>query len=305
MKAPAKTKGDAAVTIIKPTSREFVTFEEAGGVKPDYLQGKIITGLENFRNEDLKLPLVKLMQGISPELDQYDQLRPGYWLHTSAEYVFKGPFLVVPLYHNTRYMLFAPRENGGGVLARADDGIHWSPADTTFEVKLDAKYGGKVVKWRTARTVKESGLDQWGSSDPSNPNSQPAATEMLSYTMAFWEHPDMFPAILTFQRSSITTGKDFGTNIISKNASPHHLIYQFSSRKVANNSGQEYYTIAYTGRGYVPKHLIDEYDEMHKRFAALGIRNKDIDQVVTDVNIEMDQQPDEKPSRRAGGHPSY
>ena len=56
-----------------------------------------------------------------------------------------------------RYILWRPRWEGGGILARADDGVHWSPANASFTVK-PVKGVNKTAIWNTKRTVEESGL---------------------------------------------------------------------------------------------------------------------------------------------------
>jgi hypothetical protein len=204
---------------------------------------------------------------------------------------------------NKRYILWNPRESGGGILARADDGVHWSPPDTTFEVRLDKKYGGKTVKWRTARTVAESGLAAWGSMNPDDPSSPPAATLMYTYILAFWEHPELFPAMLTFQRSGIKQGRDLNTSILTRPIPPYGLIYEFSSAKAANKAGQEYFITRFAGKGFVPQPEYDEFKRMHDGYALAGLRDKDLAQ--TQYAEEVDDEPAEEPVRSAGGRPRY
>ena len=69
------------------------------------------------------------------------------------------------------------------LLARAADGENWDRPNQRFDVVLE---GGQKVEWFTGKNVQASGLLNWGSSDPNNPNSVPAAN--LVYTLILRDH---------------------------------------------------------------------------------------------------------------------
>src|SRR5262249_33209856 len=54
-------------------------------------------GMEGLRPEDLQQPRLKLIQGISSELDIYDDLRAGQFLHVQQEIIISEPLVVVPI----------------------------------------------------------------------------------------------------------------------------------------------------------------------------------------------------------------
>ena len=143
-------------------------------VMPGFMAGEVGLGTEKLGAGDAEVPRIKLMQALSPELVEYD-IRAGNFWHTLAEENMGSEVRISPIFIDVRFILWRPRKSGGGILARADDGQHWSPPNGEFAVKLDS---GKEVTWKTAPTVDQSRLAEWGSMDPSDTNSPPAATRM-------------------------------------------------------------------------------------------------------------------------------
>ena len=225
---------------------------------PAFMRNDIDDGKQNIGAEDLQIPRLKLIQGLSPELEQYDGLRPGHFFHPAAEYIFDEPFRAVVLFMNKEYILWRPRGDGGGILARATDGVHWSPDHGEFEVTLDKKDGGHKVVWKMAKTVIQSGLANWGTMNPRDKDSAPAATLMYNYLLAFPDNPDLMPAVMTFQRSSIKVGRNFNTKIKTVRTPLYGSIYEFSSFKDVNKGGDEFHNIAVKGAGLVE----DEHDDV-------------------------------------------
>lgn len=247
---------------------------------PEFMRGDLGAGRENIRQQDIEVPRLKLIQGISPELQEYNELRAGNFLHTASEVIFDEPFLAVPIFMDVRYMLWRPRDDGGGILARADDGEHWSPANTEFTVKLDRKDGGKTVAWRTAKTVRESGLAEWGSMDIDNPKSPPAATLMYNFLLAFPEMPELMPAVMTFQRSSVRMGRKFNSKLVSTRDPIFGLVFRIGSFIDTNGQGQDFFNIQTSGYGKIqdPAAYAD-YKKLHESFKAMGLNIRDLESV--------------------------
>lgn len=273
---------------------------------PDFMRQDLGAGHGNIGREDMEVPRLKLMQGLSPELNEFNKLRPGMFFHTAAEHIFEGPFLAVPIYMDKRFILWRPRDSGGGILARADDGIHWAPADTEFEVKLDKKDGGVNVKWRTAKTVKQSGLAEWGSMNPQDTNSPPAATLMYNFVLGFPEHPDLLPAVLTFQRSSIKYGRRLITKIKTQQAPIFGLQFEFSSISDTNSSNQPFHNIQVKGAGKVQdQDLYRAYRDLNQSFAQAGLSVKDLE-TIQDEEAGDAAEDDEKDAPPVGkNRPRY
>lgn len=286
--------------------------ETAGQVAPAFMQDDINRGKENISAEDIEIPRLVLIQALSPQLEEYNKLRPGNFFHSGAEHIFAEPFRAVPIYYERRFMLWRPRDDGGGILARSDDGVHWSPPDTEFNVKLDKKDGGQNVTWATSNTVEASGLAEWGSTNPKDPRSPPAATKMLSFLLGFPDHhPELGPAALTFQRSSIKVGRKFLTKIKTIRAPIFGMVFEFGPADDKNGSGQKYFNIGVKGAGLLQdRDLYDYYRGLNDNFQKTGIKIRDEEALQTEgaeTGDGADDEPEDVPAGKKGasGRPRY
>lgn len=273
---------------------------------PDFMKGDVGRGSENIDRSDLEQPRLKLVQSTSKELDTYDDMRPGNFFHTALEEIMKGPVNVVPLYYEKRYLLWNPLDSGGGILARADDGEHWSPPNQTFDVKLDKQDGGGQVRWKTANTVKESGLAEWGTMNPDDIGSPPAATLMYCYLFAFPDHPDMLPAVFTFQRAAVKAGKKFNTRLKTNRVPMFGLIFELTSAKASNSAGKEFYLPVLTGQGTVQDEaMYTEYKAVNTSLSQSGLKIKDEDELRGEGVSEGADEPEDAPSKTGRAKPKY
>ena len=273
----------SAPAVIKPASApaELAVSTDMSNL-PSWMEEDAGLGKDNIGSKDIETPRLKLIQGVSPEIKENKQLRPGNFFHTSAEHIFEGPFRIVPIFMDKRYVLWQPREMGGGILARADDGLHWQPANKEFKVKLDKKDGGHIVTWKTAKTVDESGLDQWGSFQPGDPDSPPAATLMYSFVVAFPDHPDLMPAVLSFQRSSLKAGRRFNTKLKTTRAPMFGLVFEVSASEDSNGT-DDFYNINVVGNGRIDNEAqYRRYKSLHADFAQTGVQIKDLESMQDD-----------------------
>lgn len=216
-------------------------------VAPDFMAG-IGGAATNIDQNDLELPRVKLIQATSPEVD--DGVRPGRFYHNVAELDLGDTLTIVPVYLSKSFMLWRPQDdNGGGLLARAMDAVNWTPAQGEFKVKINK--ATKEVTWTLAPTVKESGLDQWGTEDPDNPQSPPAATKMINAICYSPDHPELGLFAFTFQRGSLKVGTRFVTKVSMSRIPSFGQVYEMSSEKARNAASQEYWAPTVKGKGFV------------------------------------------------------
>lgn len=244
---------------------------------PAHMQNDVGMGKENIGQADMDIPRLKLIQGLSKELQLYDDLRAGNFFHTATEAIFDQPFRVVPIFMDKQYILWRPLEDGGGILARAADGIHWQPSAGEFKVKLDRKDGGEVA-WKVANTVQESGLANWGTHNPGDTNSPPAATLMYNFLLAFPDEPDQLPAVLTFQRSSIKVGRKFMTKLKTVRTPLFGSVFTLSSFIDHNSANQDFSNINIVGSGLVEDpELYQMYKDLHLSLTDKGLNIRDVD----------------------------
>lgn len=219
---------------------------------PDFMKSeKAGMGAEGLSNSALTPPRLKLAQAVSPEIDSIMDLKPGQFFNSVGEIVYGNKLSIVPCYLAESYLLFAPRIAGassGGLLARANNGVSWDPPNQEFEVVINKR--GDKVKWRTADTVGKSGLANWGTSDPSDPKSPPAATWSLNCVTLLPDFLDDGPSVLSFMRSGAKIGKKFAGNLKMSRVPTFGRMFELSSVKVGEG-GDAYYEPRIKAIGFI------------------------------------------------------
>lgn len=81
-------------------------------------------GNDNVTMEDISLPRIKIMQALSPELDEdsdsyIDGAKQGNFINSVTGAIYES-FYAVNLYYERFYALFRKRQAGGGLVGRFD-----------------------------------------------------------------------------------------------------------------------------------------------------------------------------------------
>jgi hypothetical protein len=147
------------------------------------------------------------------------------------------------------------------------DGIHWDPPNAEFTVK--PKGSPTQVTYRTAKTVAESKLDQFGTSIPGDSNSAPAAS--LTYQMMWMllDYPELSPSIIINTRSSIKPMQQLLSRIDSKPVAHYLQVYDIASVQQKGAEGP-FFNFTYTGAGFVDEQQAKVSGEMFERFNQGG-----------------------------------
>ncbi len=238
---------------------------------PAFLQdhpglGSLVGGVE--------VPRLKLLQASSPELTEFNNAKQGEFRHGLIDERIGSTVRICPIYINWRFILWRPREAGGGILARADDGKHWIPPNSEFTVKIK---GDREVKWRTARTVAASGLNKRGSYNPSDPSSPPAATRMYSIVCSFPDRQDLPPAVVILQQAAIKAATKLIGQLKVLRAPSFGVILEMTSFKDKSVSGQ-FYNHAFELVGPVEdKAFYEENFAQYRFFIEQGLKVKDLE----------------------------
>ena len=118
-------KGEVATTSKKSAvaTMDVNLFEQDAGL-----------GNENVGQEDLALPFLKILSGLSDELDNIEGAKPGMVYNTVSGELFSGKngIKVVPCHYNRRFLQWAPRGSG----MKAPKAI-FAPGDVMPETKRD------------------------------------------------------------------------------------------------------------------------------------------------------------------------
>lgn len=236
---------------------------------PAYLQGQNTgSGLKGLDMSDFIVPRIKLLQGTSDEPKTFDNAKVGdFWLNVLDIPLGKS-LDFIPISNRKRYLLTVPL--GGtpkGILARADDGIHWMPPKGEWDVQLPKRRG--LVKWKIEGdgTVRGSGLAEFGTADPEDSESNPAATLFYDYLVYLPEHPDMSPVLLSLSRSAAKRARDLNGKIEFAKAPMQALRFRVTPSEESGQEG-DYYNYQFARNGFatedefnVCKGLADRYKD--------------------------------------------
>ena len=240
-----------------------ITDPNGSGI-PAYLakHGKVKMG--NVDVTDQVIPRIKLLQALSPELQEYNDAKAGTFWHTIAAQNLGTTLMGVPIIIRKSYILWAPRNDDRGILARAMDGMHWDIPNAEFTVK--PKGSANSVTYYTRNTVQESGLDQFGSSIPGDPRSVPAAS--LTYNMLWYfpEFPELSPSVIINTRSGVKPAQQLQTRIDSKQVAIYAQMYNIGITLVPGAEGP-YFNYTYSGAGFVDEHTVNITESLYRRFA--------------------------------------
>lgn len=266
----------------KKTESKVVANVAEGGLAlsdqvPDFMKQYAGQGVETIDSKDVEVPRLILLQSLSDQVTDGDE-RAGDFYHTVLETSIGNSVRIVPIYTDIRYMLWRPRHEGGGILARADDGKHWVPANSKFTIKPN-KGDDRQVIWETKPTVQESGLDQWGSYDPQNENSQPAATKMYNIVAYLPDYPEMSPCVITLQRGAVTVARKFMGKLKMAGLPSYGQVFQMSSFKDDTGSG-DFQNFSFEKVGNVTDEaLFNKLRDTYLTFKKEGLNIHDIESV--------------------------
>jgi hypothetical protein len=184
----------------------------------DYLPATIENdGLGNLGEGDYKTPRILLLQGLSPQVQNFPgAARAGHFWHTGMNMSLGDEFVFVPCTANKKVVLWRPRwDQGGGILAFSRDAVNWEfGGNTRHTVALD-KSGRHTAEWDTGKNVASSGLTEWGSFDPEDDSSPPAAQEVYEYICYLPNSPELSPVLLGVGRTGLPNARNFNTTLRS------------------------------------------------------------------------------------------
>lgn len=230
-------------------------------------------GKENIARDDMVIPRVALMQAVSPQVLEA-QAENGNFFHTvSEEDIGDRLDRLVILHHAKRYTLWNPRHAGGGVLARASDGKHW---DQDFDVEFPPSKDNLKKKVRyTAKkgdpVGRDVGYGRWGTMDPDNEDSPPAATLTHVLTCVDLDRVGMGPFVVLLQRSAEPVAKMLLSKVSIDPAPIFGQVYSMGSKVQPNAAGQDFNQFTFAKNGHVEDaDLYAWLKEQNAAFAAVG-----------------------------------
>lgn len=251
---------------------------------PAHLQNAEKRTIGNVDNTDIIVPRVKLLQAISPEVTENDAKAGTFW-HTIAGESLGTKIRAIPIIIRKSYVLWSPRNDERGILARANDGLNWDNAGMEFTVK--PKNSPHQVTYKLGKTVHEKtgdgpALSEFGSSIPGDPKSPPAAA--LTYQM-LWYFPDfaeMSPAIIINTRSSVKPAQSLISKIEMRPVDARGQVYEIG---IVQEKGAEgpFLNYTYKSDGYATEEEFEFANLIYEKFATAEWRANE-ETGDTDVN---------------------
>jgi hypothetical protein len=252
------------------TTKTNVPAAQGSANVPDYLRPHLGqgSGLQGLDVTDFVVPRVKLLQAISPEVEAFEDAKPGMFWLTVLDKPLSQPgenLDFIPISNRKKYLLLAPLGDGRNVLARAEDGIHWTPPDREWQVKL--KGVKNPVTWATNPTVRESGLAEFGTMNPDDPDSNPAAVLFYEYLVLLPGHPDLGPVLLSLARSQAKRARDLNGKIDMRQAPMQAQLFRMS---VTDETGEEgpYKNVAFANNGWATEAQFEKCKALAERYKS-------------------------------------
>lgn len=274
----------------KDAPKNEVAVQKGGAVSaamPEFMKEFAGQGGENIAVTDLLVPRLALLQSSSPQVVEQGE-KIGEFYHTVLEESLGSELKWVPIIYTKQLILWNPRESGGGILARANwnnakkEFDAWQPSNTKFTVKL--KGVKDPVVWDTKGSVKESGLLNWGTYNPDDEKSQPAATEIHSFLSVSLDHMDMGPIIVAMQRTAVKPARKLLTRLSLSQAPFYGQKFLLTAVDEQNKLGEKFKNFSFKPDGLVEDpELFAQLRGLYERFKGQSFEIKDLDKMQGDT----------------------
>jgi len=227
-----------------------ITKPESSSV-PDWMR-KASTGASfgNIDASDLKPPRLMVLAGQSPAvMNGTPGANPGNFWISILNLNLGQSVTGTPILLRKTYQLWAPKVAGSeqkGPLASASDGIHWDQPNQTFKVKFPPSMGGGEYQWKILKTVFENRMHKFGSSQPDDPGSKPAAT--LTYDVLWLidlPNGQKQLCVFTNARTGVTPTQNFISTTRAIGVDQYFQRYRIVVQKKTGPSGDPYFTYDY------------------------------------------------------------
>ena len=195
------------------------------------LQHVSVGNIEGFENvdlsKDIKYPRVKLMQKMSPELDENEALRAGMMVNSVT--LEQVPQTFIPLLISKSNIFFVPRDaDKWQPILQAIPTINKEDFDGELSIcrAMDAKTGDRFGNCATCPYSKFQGKNA------------PLCTETINVMVLF--EGDFLPSIISFSVTSLKHGKNFINLALMKSMKEGALFaskYKWTAKKNSNANG--------------------------------------------------------------------
>jgi hypothetical protein len=225
----------------KAEEKELVEKKPQEGklVKPDQ-SGSGSRGFENFGTDDLIIPYAKLMQPLSPELDDMEDVKAGQILNSMSQENYGTELTFIPLIFQKKRIKWIPREEGGGIECQSPNGRY------------------PTIGKMHSHLCRECEYSRWTEKNP------PECIEFLDF-LSLTESGDIIT--VSFARTSFKAGKQLVNTARFSGGDLFSKKYTLFTKKEKNDKGT-YFVYSVKPAGLVSE---DEYEAAEKFYNYLKI----------------------------------
>ena len=133
--------------VVEKGTAEIIQFD------PSMFEADAGAGLENMSQDDLALPFLKILSGVSKELDDLEDARKGDIYNTVSGAVYKGKdgIKVIPVAYQRRFIQWAPRGEGTGAPVAI-----YSPGEVMPKTERSAEDNKEYVQDGSGQYIEET-----------------------------------------------------------------------------------------------------------------------------------------------------
>jgi hypothetical protein len=199
--------------------------------------------------EDLVIPRVKLLQGLSPDVtEQGSELRPGWLINSLTKEVMPAEF--IPILVGFSWIKFNPRK-----IDDPDYDASFAPGDIVY--RTDDPNDPIVIKE--------------GSFGPKG--EKPKITKFMNF-LCYFPGVNM-PIVLSFSKTSYYTGKELFTFARYSGVDMFRKKYTLSSKQDENGAGDRYYVLKIRPSGNASEDEVKTAEAWHAEFSKTNYKIHD------------------------------
>lgn len=247
---------------------EIMVKEEA---QTSLATGNVPLGFEDDSAEDLIIPRIKIMQALSPEV-QDGKAKIGDIVNSLTLDKLNGK-VFIPVCKFNNNVWWRDRSEGGGIVCRAGDGKHGLRED------------GSTVLCTQCRKCEFDNSKQ-------GRDALPKCTKYINF-LGFFED-DMMPIILSFSKTNMAEGKKMYSMAKVARQNIWNFGYKLEAKEKAKN-GNKWFIIDPTSAGATSEEIRAVGMELYQQFAGtMTTLNYDMNEgSATESTTEIDSEPSE------------
>ncbi len=230
---------------------------------PAFLKGEKPDGFENMEKGDVQMPRIKLLQALSPEVqEEGSELKAGTMVHSADPSISFGKEVeFIPLGFFKSRMWWKDQKEGGGQECVALDG------------RTARSPKGQDAEGKPTQNCAECTFKDWNNEAENDDDKKPKCTSYMNFPALV----NGVPIALSFERTKLEAGRKLLTLAQLLGGGGHAIYagkYKLKVKQDKNNAGQNYFNFSIESAGYVNE---EEYGVCKKLAATFKDRRVQVE----------------------------